>query len=189
MTKKPLVKDIVTGRECPKCKTLLSQTIISGAEVDYCPKCYGLFFDKEELRWAKDKKDKELEWLDVDLWKDQKKFKVAQGIRLCPHCRVPFYEVYYGDSGIVVDICNLCCGIWLDRAEFKKIIDWLEKEKNYQILNNYTSNLLKELGEIFWGPEPLREEVNDFLMVLKMLRYKFLIQHPVITDMMLDLPR
>ncbi len=189
MKEKHLITDIKTDKLCPKCKIPLSSTIISGVEVDYCPKCYGLFFEEEELRWAKDEKDKELNWLDVDLWKDENNFKVAYGIRLCPYCRVPLYEVYYGDSGVVVDVCNVCRGIWLDRAEFKKIIDWLEKEKDYQVLNNYTENLLKELGEVFWGPEPLREEVGDFLMVLKMLRYKFLVQHPVITDLILDLPR
>lgn len=186
---KEIVSDITVDKKCPKCKVPLSCSIVSGVEVDYCPKCYGLFFEEDELKWAKDEKDKELSWLDVDLWKNKEKLKVSHGIRLCPHCRVPLYEVYYGDSGVVIDVCNLCHGIWLDRSEFKKIIEWLEKEKDYQVLNNYTSNLLKELGEIFSGPEPLREEVNDFLMVLKMLRYKFLAQHPVISELILDLPR
>jgi len=187
--KKSQVTDILVGKKCPRCKIPLSSTILYGVEVDYCPKCYGLFFEEEELRWAKDEKDKKLKWLDVDLWKNKEDFKVSYGIRLCPRCRVPLYEVYYGDSGIIVDVCNLCHGIWLDRAEFKKIIDYLKKEADYQVLNNYIKNLLEEFVEIFMGPEPLREEIADFLAILKLLKYKFAVQHPVISKIISDLPR
>jgi len=167
--------------KCPICKDLdLLSSILHNVEVDYCPKCLGLWFDQEELRLAKDKKDKDLEWLDIDLWKNDNDFNVSYGIRACPHCRVPLYEVYYGDSKIVVDVCNLCKGIWLDRAEFKKITEWLKEKADYEILNNYTKNLFKEFGEIFAGPETLREEIEDFLTVLKLLNYKFTTQHPVI---------
>ena len=138
---------------------------------------------------AKDNKDKDLNWLDVDLWKNENKFRISRGMRLCPSCRVPLYEVRYGDSNIVVDVCNLCHGIWLDRAEFKKIIDYLHKKADYEILNNYTKNLFQELGEIFIGPETLREEASDFLTVLKLLNYKFAAQHPLISKIILGLPK
>jgi len=186
---KTLVADILAHKKCPKCRTCLSSTILSNAEIDYCPKCVGLWFEDEELRWAKDAKDKDLNWLDIDLWKDSKKFKVSRGKRLCPCCRMPLYEVYYGDSGIIVDICNVCHGIWLDRAEFKKIIDWLKEKANYEIFNNYAKNLFKQALEIFSGPEDLREEISDFLTVLNLLKYKFASQHPVLTKIISNLPR
>jgi len=186
----PLVIDVVVDKPCPVCKTPLSDTILCNTEVDFCPHCFGLWFEEEELRWAKDEKDKNLNWLDFDIWKDEKKFKIAYGIRLCPTCRVPLYEVYYGDpkdpfskERIVVDVCNLCHGIWLDRGEFKKIIEYLKKKGDYEILHNYTKNLLKELGEVFWGPETLREEISDVLTVLKLFRYKFASQHPFLAKM------
>lgn len=175
--------------KCPICKKPLSSTILCNVEVNYCPNCLGLWFEEEELRWAKDEKDKDLRWLDIDLWKDEKKFKISYGIRLCPSCRVPLYEVYYGDSRVIVDVCNLCHGIWLDRAEFKKIIGWLQKKADYEVLNNYAKNLFKELSEIFTGPETLREEILDFLTILKLLRYKFATQHPAISKIILQLPK
>lgn len=136
---------------------------------------------------AKDKKDKDLNWLDIDLWKDENKFNVSYGIRLCPCCRVPLYEIYYGDSKVIVDICNLCQGVWLDRAEFKKITDWLKEKADYEILNNYSKNLFEQFAEIFIGPETFREEILDFLTVLKLLNYKFTAQHPVISRLILYL--
>ncbi len=175
---------------CPICKiTKLLNSILYNTEVDYCPICFGLWFEQEELRLAKDEKDKDLKWLDIDLWKNEKDFKISYGIRACPSCRVPLYEVYYGDSGIVVDVCKLCHGVWLDTAEFKKIIEWLKEKADYEVMNNYAKNLLQEFGEIFIGPEELREEVLDFLTILKLFNYKFATEHPIVSKIISQLPR
>jgi len=174
---------------CPRCKKDLEKTIFYGVEVDYCLQCFGIFFEEDELRLAKDKKDEELRWLDIDLWKEKTKFKIYPGIRLCPSCRLPLYEIYYGDSGIIVDLCNLCQGIWLERGEFKKIIDYLKKKANYEILNNYLKNLIQEFWEIFTGPETFREEILDFLTILKLLNYKFTVQHPTLAKIISNLPK
>lgn len=174
---------------CPICKKLLDKAIFCNTEVNFCPNCLGLWFEEEELRWAKDIKDRNLRWLDIDLWKDLKKFKISPGQKLCPACRLPLYEISYGDSDMKVDLCNLCRGIWLDRGEFKKIIGYLKKKADYEILENYTKNLLKEFWEIFTGPESLREEILDFLTILKILNYKFATQHPIITKIISQLPK
>jgi len=175
--------------ECPICKKNLEKSIFYGVEVDYCPKCLGLWFEEDELRLAKDEKDRNLRWLDIDLWKDKAKFKISRGIRLCPFCRLPLYEVYYGDSRIIVDLCNVCYGIWLDRSEFRKIIDYLKEKADWEILNSYAKDLVGEFWEIFAGPESFKDEVLDFLTILKLLNYKFTTQHPVLTQIISGLPR
>lgn len=174
---------------CPLSKIKLKQAILCNTAVDYCPNCLGLWFEKEELRWAKDEKDKNLNWLDIDLWQDKKKFKISSNGKFCAACNLPLYEVEYGNSRIKVDICNICQGVWLDRGEFKKIIDYLKKQASFEILRNYAKNLLQETWEVFTGPETLREEIEDFLTVLKLLKYKFSSQHPEITKLISGLPR
>lgn len=174
---------------CPRCQKELEEAIFYNTSVNFCPQCLGIFFEEDELRQAKDERDRDLRWLDIDLWKDKEKFKISYGIRLCPSCRVPLYEVYYGDSKIIVDVCNLCKGIWLDRGEFKKIIDYLKEKAEYEILNNYLKTLAQEFWEIFTGPESLRDEVLDFLAILKVINYKFLIQHPHLSKIISNLPR
>jgi Zn-finger nucleic acid-binding protein len=192
---------------CPSCQENFKQAVFYQVEVDYCPFCLGVFFEEEELRLAKDEKDKDLNWLDIDLWKDKEKFKVSQERKLCPACQVPLYEVNYGDSeihpvksakggvakpqfnGVKVDICNVCHGVWLDRLEFKKIIEYLKEKGNYQLLNDYFKTLTEEFKEIFVGPESLKEEIFDFLVVLKLFRYKFATQHPLITQIISSLPK
>jgi len=175
---------------CPICKKIkLEQIILSGVEVDYCPKCLGLWFEEEELRLAKDYKDNDLKWLDIDLWKDEKKFKISLGQKLCPKDQLPLYETEYADSTIRVDLCNTCKGVWLDRGEFQKIIQYLKDKADTEVLSNYLKNLREELWEIFQGPETLKEEFEDFIAILKLFAYKFTTQHPVIAKIISSLPK
>jgi Zn-finger nucleic acid-binding protein len=174
---------------CPICKEKLKKSIFYNVEVDYCPSCLGLWFEEDELRLAKDEKDENLRWLDIDLWKDRKKFKIYLGERLCPSCRLPLYEVYYSDSRVIVDFCSLCRGVWLDRGEFRQIIEYLKEKADKEILNNFAKNLFEEASEILIGSETLREEILDFLTVLKLLNYKFTVQYPSILKIIYNLPR
>ena len=174
---------------CPVCKKPLDKAIFYGVEVDYCPNCLGIWFEEDELRLAKDEKDKDLRWLDIDLWKDESKFRVSRSPKLCPSCKLPLYSVNYGDSNIKVDICNVCHGVWLDRGEFKKIIDYLKNKSNFEILNNYIKDLAKEFWEIFAGPETFQDEVLDFVTILKLLNYKLITQHPAISSIIADMPK
>jgi uncharacterized protein len=176
-------------KQCPQCNIGLEKAIVAGVEVDYCKRCYGLWFEDTELREAKDAKDKDLRWLDIDLWKNPAQFQVSKGKRLCPTDHMPLYEVRYGDSNIRVDVCNVCHGVWLDRGEFIEIIEYLKEKGEYEVMRHYIENLLGELWEVFSGPEMLRDEAADFLTILKLLKYKFAAQHPVITQILLSLPR
>ena len=167
----------------------MQKSVFQGVEVDYCPKCLGLWFGKDELRQAKDEKLPDLNWLDIDLWQDKTKFRVSKGEMLCPKCEVPMYVVKYGDSDISVDVCNLCQGVFLDRGEFKKVADYLEQKGKKELVEHYWQNLVKEGIEIFTGPESLKEEIADFLAVLGLLNAKFVSQHPTISQIILSLPK
>lgn len=158
-------------------------------EVDYCPTCLGVWFDKDELRLAKDDTDKQLNWVDFDLWRDKGKFNVVRIDKRCPVCRIPFFQVTYDQSKVRVDYCKKCKGMWLDRGEFKQIVIYLIRKSDYELLHHYTKNLVLELWEVFSGPEAFRSELEDFLMILKLFNYKFLVQHPRISALIRALPQ
>ncbi len=166
---------------CPKDNEYLEKVLFHNVEVNYCPKCLGMWFDKDELRQAKDDKDAQLNWVDVDLWRDKSRFEVVHGNKHCPVCRAGLKEVKYDGSKTRVDFCKMCEGIWLDRGEFKQIINYLKTKSDYEILNHYTKNLVLQLWEVFSGPEIFKSEVADFLMILKLFNYKFETQHEHIT--------
>lgn len=180
----------MTNKICPVCKTqLLENVIFHNVEADFCGKCLGLWFERDELRQAKDDADKDLSWLDFNLWKEIKDFIISRDKKLCPACRLPLYEVNYGKSMVSVDLCNVCNGIWLDRGEFNKIMDYLKNEEVSEVLNEFSKNILAESWEVFAGPETLREEISDFLVLFKLLRYKFAVQYPGITKIISKLPK
>ena len=47
----PGTKSPIQERECPECETVkLSATSVRGVEIDHCPRCRGIFFDRNELK-------------------------------------------------------------------------------------------------------------------------------------------
>ena len=53
-------------RKCLRCKVDLKQKEYKSVMVDECQKCGGIWFDRDELRKAKDNTDDNLRWLDYD---------------------------------------------------------------------------------------------------------------------------
>lgn len=169
--------------QCPNDNEELERALFHNVEVDYCPKCLGIWFDNDELRLAKDEKDKQLNWLDIDLWRDKGNFEVFRISKYCPACRTGLVEIKYDGSKTKVDLCKMCQGVWLDRGEFKQLISYLKRKADYEILHRYSKNLILELWEVFAGPEKFREELADFLTLLKLLNYKFVVQHPFLNSL------
>ncbi len=187
---------------CPKCKTKeLSEKIkIGDVTVDRCSFCGGLWFEKDELRLVKDKKlkdarwvdielkDKSLDWIEFDLWKDNSKFKAKKDIKLCPECQTSLYMLNYGNSDVEIDVCGVCKGIWLEKNDFRKIIKHVKSKADYEVLNNYIKNLVSQTKEIFTGPESIKSEIIDLITLTKLLKYKLVAQHPIIANIILNLP-
>ncbi len=174
---------------CPNCKKeTLEKINFHKVQIDRCTQCHGIWFDQDELRKSKDEKDQYLKWLDIDLWKEGKKFQVSRSEKICPLCQNTLYQVRYGESNIKVDVCHECKGIWLDQGEFKKIIAYLKNIVSTETLTKYFKHTFKEAKEIFTGPEKLSSEIEDFLLVIKLLQYRFFSQYPIIVSMIINLP-
>jgi Zn-finger nucleic acid-binding protein len=177
--------------DCPKCKTnQLSDAVkISDLIIPQCSRCHGLWFGKDELRKAKDEKIEDANWFDIDLWREKTKFHGKEGKKSCPQCGLFLWELSYGDSGIRIDVCKKCEGIWLDRGEFEKILKFVKDKSDHEILYSYLHNLIEEGKEIFVGPESFRSEFADFLMLLKLFKYKFAAQHQTLSKILENIPK
>jgi Zn-finger nucleic acid-binding protein len=175
--------------KCPKCEEELKEIPFQGIKVDSCSSCKGYWFEKDELRIAKDKKEEMLSFMDIDLWESDEKFRISKENLLCPECSLPLYEVNYGDSNVKIEVCNMCEGIWLDEGEFRKIIKYLKDEAGDKIMKEYLKTLAEETGEIFLGPDSLEDEVKDVLTVLSLLKYRFAGKHPFISETISKLPK
>ncbi len=174
---------------CPSCKKDLKEVIFSGVKTDKCEDCEGYWFQKDEFRLVKDKEEKKINWMDIDLWENENKFKISKDSCDCPDCNISLYEVNYGDSNIKVDFCKECEGVWLDKGEFVKIMEYLKEKAGDKIMKEYFKTLVEETGEIFVGPEPLDEELRDLLTILKLFKYRFAGKHPFIARAISHIPK
>ena len=123
---------------CPRCQAELAATDYHGVRIDECPHCRGRWFDRDELRRAKDRTDEDLRWLDFDPFShDASAFRSSDKARLCPRCSLPMGTAVYETSGVTTDICETCRGAWLDHDEFEKIVKHLEDEVASETASQY----------------------------------------------------
>jgi Zn-finger nucleic acid-binding protein len=169
-------------KQCPKCKEELTHKEIGGIEVDECPTCKGVWYEKDELRQAKDTYDSDLNWMDFEILKHKDQFKSTSCVHLCPTCQEPMVSLEYGKSKVIINYCQSCQGTWLDKGEFKKIIDELELELLTKSFPSYIKETIKEGAEIITGHESLISEWKDFANVLRFMQYRLFVENPKLLD-------
>ncbi|MBS3764615.1 MAG: zf-TFIIB domain-containing protein [Planctomycetes bacterium] len=101
-------------KTCPKCGTeSLIPAVLkrSGIEIDRCNECHGIWLEGGELEDL-------LGELSVDFHVPS---RATSGSKRCPECDEPLYVVGYPHTGIIIDICKKCGGVWLDHGEYGQI--------------------------------------------------------------------
>jgi Zn-finger nucleic acid-binding protein len=171
---------------CPIDGSQLEKHTIQSVEVEECPQCQGMWFEKGELRQAKDEAEPDLYWLDIDLWSDQDIFKLDWSERVCPDCGELMASISYGDTGVMVDYCFKGHGIWLDQGEFQKIIEALEEEALTMDSNEYLQASIGEAKDLLLGGKGFTSEWKDFYSVLRMLQYRVLADNPKLAERLIQ---
>jgi Zn-finger nucleic acid-binding protein len=163
--------------ECPKCNTELVSSSLCGVRIDVCPGCGGSWFDRNELRQARNQVDPDLAWMEFNLWKKTDAFHVTNNSVKCPSCGEVMAAVGYADTGVIVDYCRECGGIWLDKDEFSKIISALEHDLDTTSASEYLKISIKEMQDLIEAGEDFNKEWKHFKTVLKLLEYRVLAEH------------
>ena len=174
---------------CPKCNSELKLKNIGPVQVDECEKCKGIWFDKEELRQAKDSTDSDLNWMDFDIWKHADKFKAKESSLKCPVCKTTTHQIHYRQTPIEIDCCSKCHGTWLDKDEFEKIIEALNEELLTKSFKEYISSSIKEAKEIVTGPESFISEWKDFATVLRLMQYRLFVEKPKLLNTVINIQK
>ncbi len=112
---------------CPKCQNNLQTIRYEGLAIETCEMCHGEWLDHAEL--GKIVRIREVKF------DPEKRRAIAESITItgvvlatvdhdlkCPKCDATTDAVNYGgDTGIMIDRCTSCRGIWLDESELEKI--------------------------------------------------------------------
>ena len=174
-------------KKCPKCSSDLKVKVIGSIEVDECESCKGIWLDKGELKQAKDLADPNLNWLDFEIWKHPEKFSSKEGAIKCPTCDIPTVGIEYGHTGVYVDYCTNCQGVWLDKDELPNIIEALEHDINEKTFSEYVHDSIEEAKELVTGPESFMSEWKDLSSVFKLMQYRLYVEKPKFVETLTEL--
>ena len=128
---------------CPRCKANLKVETINdihfSIEVDKCENCEGIWFDESELQ----KLERITELTIFEIRRIPRTKKQLESL-FCPKCE-DIYEnqilmnkaEHPKDNKVVMDYCNNCRGIWLDKGELEAI----QKQNMFRTLWGFLKNL------------------------------------------------
>jgi len=168
---------------CPDCEGTLKTIDCKGIKIDECSSCKGHWFDRGELRLAKDKEDDDIRWLDFDPFgKDANSLSVESEGKACPKCSKNMKSLTYRKSKIIIDKCTDCEGVWLDNGEFEKIVEFLNEIVVTKSAGDYAKDTFKQFLEIFTGSEGPISEAKDFLSVLYLLQLRMAVKNPKLSE-------
>jgi len=124
---------------CPVCKEPLIVLELEQIEIDHCTSCEGIWLDAGELELLLE--------TDEDRNRLTNLFKEATGVKEksynCPICRKKMRKFEIGEKRkVVVDKCKKNHGIWFDRGELQKVVEFGSANKENKIIN-----LLKDMFE------------------------------------------
>ena len=174
---------------CPRCAVELVEGDVRGVAVARCSGCGGIWFDQEGFAAAKELADPAVAWLEVDLWKDRRRFALGSRRLACPQCEREMAALRYGDTPVEVDVCRTCRGIWLDEGEFQKILSALEDEVARMPARDLLAAALHEAAEVVQGRASLATEWRHAVRILQLLKLRLLVDHPRLQRLLIELEK
>jgi len=104
--------------KCPRCKSELIVVEFDDIELDSCPECGGLWFDRGEMELLASKCGCAVEALSA-----RSGSNVEEARLKCPTCRRTMNKSLFGQGEPVVgDVCPFCGGLWLDAGELLQVL-------------------------------------------------------------------
>ena len=112
---------------CPNCQCDLKTILYEGIEIESCGECDGEWLDHSEL--AKIVSIREVKF-DKEETRAIAESTTIHGVvtksldrnLMCPKCNASTNAINYGgNTGMIIDRCIKCRGIWLDKSELEKI--------------------------------------------------------------------
>lgn len=108
-----------SGQDCPVCSAPLMRAFLGKSPVVYCTKCNGMLIGMGMIEGMIDRLRSEhaAGSAPPPAEKDDLRRKIN-----CPQCQRPMdAHIYGGPGNVVIDSCEDCCLIWLDRGELMRI--------------------------------------------------------------------
>lgn len=181
-----------TGLKCPACQATLERYEAYGIRIEACPKCRGLWLYAEELSALKDRVTagswQSLRWMNEEMDAIEKAHAVPTR-RWCPVCyQTKLLATVFGDSGIIIDWCASCRGLWLDHHEFQEILGHLREDLDRLTPEELRAKVGEELKKLVRWPGGTLADLREAGAALSALLNATIFQHPRLFRMLMDIP-
>ena len=137
---------------CPSCKSNMIVVEHKKIELDYCPRCHGVWFDSTELELLLKSMDLDSQNLLLNNILNSPEDKSSEKRRKCPRCRRKMKKTTIGEHPeILVDACPQGHGLWFDSGELTQLLKQLgerpsAKQDSQQQLIGFLSEVFKARG-------------------------------------------
>ncbi|MFO7957959.1 MAG: zf-TFIIB domain-containing protein [Candidatus Brocadiia bacterium] len=172
-----------TGDACPACGAGLDAYRAHGVSFEGCPQCKGIWLGREELKRLEARSGEgsweTLRWLEDEVEAIERTHAITTD-RPCPKCEGRrLLSTWFGDSGVIIDWCPSCRGVWLDQQEFREIVSHLREKLSELSANELKAVLREELRHVWEGSEEGRlADLRDAAAVAGALINVKIFEHP-----------
>jgi Zn-finger nucleic acid-binding protein len=109
---------------CPICHEDMIVVEQDKIELDYCPKCSGVWFDSGELELMLERMGLDIRTLAIARITELPEAKSAEKKRRCPICGQKMRKTNMGqEPKVLIDVCPRGDGLWFDGGELHQIIE------------------------------------------------------------------
>ena len=142
--------------DCPACGHKMKKYELSPCDLDQCEHCGGVWFEYGELKQLQEIDDNSL----VEILHANSLESRDERTRLkCPVCDVEMKHYQYDySSGIWIDRCDKCKGVYLDHKDLEKLDEYLD---TYHKWDEKIAEILPELHATKFAVEKRFEEIKE----------------------------
>ena len=109
--------------DCPACKGVVVVIEYEKIELDYCSRCFGVWFDAGELDLLLERLALDGAAFTMNEIMSLAGEKVAEKARRCPICRKKMRKVLIGsEPEVLIDVCSRGDGLWFDGGELAQVL-------------------------------------------------------------------
>jgi len=154
---------------CPRCEKEMKTIHAKEVELDLCPHCEGVWFDRDELeqviQMGEDKAAGTELAPSFDTEVERVETPGTGGLR-CPRCGDGLFRYNYAiSSGILIDGCERGCGLFLDDGEIRKVFKYTI-EADTELDPETEEKLMEKLNQVKTDAMRKEEELIDRMVLM-----------------------
>ncbi len=136
---------------CPSCKSDMIGVEYHRIELDYCPRCHGVWFDAGELELLLEAGGLESPRFLNNIMRSAEAQSAETKLR-CPICTQKMKKTIAGEQPkVTIDVCGRGDGLWFDGGELDQVIRQLPGKEGQG--GGPSSDVIAFLGETFKAQE------------------------------------